>query len=135
MSKEIYKRIFDEAYRDYCDASKTEIIKKPNGETHVSQPSHYNFKSKDEFIVKVRADEEFAKQWGLIFESRDLTREELCEMEPKLNGIYDRKLEVIKSQKYEEAAKIRYEEKSILETLPSRVITLTYKNENIEVYE
>jgi hypothetical protein len=135
MSKEKYKKIFDEAYENYCDVSKTKIIKTPNGETHISPPSHYNFKSKEAFIVKVRADEEFAKKWGLMFESRDLTREELCEREPKLNEIYDRKLEVIRRQAYQEAAELRYEEKRILETLPSRVITLTYNKETIEVYE
>jgi len=52
-----------------------------------------------------------------------------------LNEIYDRKLEVIRRQAYQEAAELRYEEKKILETLPSRVITLTYNKETIEVYE
>jgi hypothetical protein len=136
MSKETYKKIFDEAYENYASSytqtltnftSKRLLEDNPNWKPHLLP--------KEGFIVKVRADEEFAKEWGLVFESRDLTREELCEREPKLNEIYDRKLEVIKSQKYEQAAKIRDEEKKILETLPSRVITLAYKDETIEVYE
>ena len=86
-------------------------------------------------MVLVRANEEFAKTWGLVFESRNLTREELLEMQPKLKEIYEKKFEVIKRQAYEEAAKIRNEEKKILETLPSRVITLTYNNQTIEVHE
>lgn len=135
MSKEKYNQIFDDAYRNYCEESHTKIMKTTIGETHISPSSHYNFKSKEEFIVKVRADEKFAKAWGLVFESRNLTKEELHEREPKLKEIYDKKLEVVRRQAYQEAADLRHEEKKILKTLPSRVITLTYKNEKIEVYE
>jgi hypothetical protein len=135
MSKEKYNQIFDDAYKNYCEESQTKIIKTTIGETHISPSSHYKFKSKEEFMVLVRANEEFAKTWGLVFESRNLTNEELHEREPKLKEIYDKKVEVVRRQAYQEAADLRYEEKKILETLPSRVITLTYKDETIEVYE
>ena len=136
MSKEKYKRIFDDAYENYA-SSYTETLTKFTPNNILEKNPNYNphLLSKEGFIVKVRANEEFAKAWGLVFESRNLTNEELHEREPKLKEIYDKKVEVVRRQAYQEAADLRHEEKKILETLPSRVITLTYKDEKIEVYE
>lgn len=136
MSKEAYKRIFDDAYENYA-SSYTETLTKftPNNILEKNPNYKPHLLSKEGFIVKVRANEEFAKAWGLVFESRNLTNEELHEREPKLKEIYDKKVEVVRRQAYQEAADLRHEEKKILETLPSRVITLTYKDETIEVYE
>lgn len=136
MSKEKYKRIFDDAYENYA-SSYTETLTKftPNNILEKNPNYKPHLLSKEGFIVKVRANEEFAKAWGLVFESRNLTNEELHEREPKLKEIYDKKVEVVRRQAYQEAADLRHEEKKILETLPSRVITLTYKDEKIEVYE
>ena len=54
-----------DAYKNYQKESQTKII--DNGDstmTHISPASHYNFLSKEEFINKIKTDDEFAKKWG-----------------------------------------------------------------------
>jgi thymidylate synthase len=50
-----------DAYKNYC-TTKTE--KTSNGEIHSSTAGHYGFVTQDEFINKIKTDDEFAKQWG-----------------------------------------------------------------------
>lgn len=51
-----------DAYKNY---TKTNIIKNDDGsETHISPAGHYNQMTKEEFINKIKTDDEFAKKWG-----------------------------------------------------------------------
>jgi thymidylate synthase len=50
-----------DAYKNY---TQTKIIKTENGETHISPQGHYNNISQEEFINKIKTDDEFAKKWG-----------------------------------------------------------------------
>ena len=50
-----------DAYKNY---TQTKIIKTDNGETHISPPGHYDKLSQEEFINKIKTDDEFAKKWG-----------------------------------------------------------------------
>jgi thymidylate synthase len=50
-----------DAYKNY---TQTKVIKNENGETHISPPGHYNGITQEEFINKIKTDDEFAKTWG-----------------------------------------------------------------------
>ena len=50
-----------DAYKNY---TQTKVIKTENGETHISPQGHYSNLSQEEFINKIKTDDEFAKKWG-----------------------------------------------------------------------
>ena len=50
-----------DAYKNY---TQTKVIKTENGETHISPQGHYNNLSQEEFIDKIKTDDEFANKWG-----------------------------------------------------------------------
>jgi thymidylate synthase len=50
-----------DAYKNY---TQTKVIKTENSETHISLPGHYNGITQEEFINKIKTDDEFAKEWG-----------------------------------------------------------------------
>jgi thymidylate synthase len=50
-----------DAYKNY---TQTKVIKTEKGETHISPPGHYNGITQEEFINKIKTDDEFAKKWG-----------------------------------------------------------------------
>lgn len=54
--------VYGDLYERY---TKTNVVKNDDGsETHISPPGHYNQMTKDEFIDKLRTDDEFNKKWG-----------------------------------------------------------------------
>jgi len=66
---EEYNQIIDEAYKNYCEQSKTkEFWHEDNTMTAISNPSHYSFLSKEKFINKCKSDSVFSKQWDLNIE-------------------------------------------------------------------
>jgi len=50
-----------DAYKNY---TQTKIIKTEKGETHISPQGHYSNLSQEEFINKIKTDDEFAYKWG-----------------------------------------------------------------------
>jgi thymidylate synthase len=50
-----------DAYKNY---TQTKVIKTEKGETHISPHGHYNGITQEEFINKIKTDNEFAKKWG-----------------------------------------------------------------------
>jgi thymidylate synthase len=50
-----------DAYKNY---TQTKVIKTEKGETHISPQGHYSNLSQEEFINKIKTDDEFAKKWG-----------------------------------------------------------------------
>ena len=83
---------------------------------------------KEEFINKCKTDNEFSKTWELKIEERELSSEER-------HGLFVSKL-------LSEQRGIRgtTDDEQMLgwfdkENIPTKLITITYKNETIEVYE
>jgi hypothetical protein len=128
MSKERYNQIIDEVFINYCQ---TKIEKTSTGEIWISYAGHYGIISKEEFINKCKTDNEFSQEWGLHIEERELTDKErlntLIQNEQRL--IYE-KVQSFKNLK-RKTIKDCLDEKNI----PTKVLTLTYKNETIECYE
>jgi len=118
MNKE---QIIDVAYENY---TQTKIIKTNSGETHISPIGHYNGMTKEQFINKCKTDTEFSEKWGLKIEER-----ELSEKERIIFAGYD----------YENGGGIGWnmirETVDMDNSIPRKLITLTYNNETIESYE
>ena len=110
MDKERYNQIIDEVYEKYHQENK-----------HVM---YLTFLIKEEFINKIKTDTEFSEKWGLQIEERELSlkeRKRIYEME------YTNDIEVENNHWLESKLKTR--------NIPTKQITLTYKNEKIESYE
>ena len=53
-----------DAYKNY---TKTNVVKNDDGsETHISPAGHYNQMTKEEFINRIKTDDEFANKWGSL---------------------------------------------------------------------
>jgi hypothetical protein len=75
------------AYRNYCEESKTKEIWNEDGTmTAISPVSHYTFLVQEEFINNVKTDPEFSKKWYTKtwwknLERTDLNEEEFYELD------------------------------------------------------
>lgn len=145
MNNEKYNQIIDEAYENYTNYPLATIHNHHtntlyqnmhkgwciiNGRSMVS-PHPTRYLTTEEFINKCKTDTEFSEKWGLKIEERGLSLEErhkiLNDNVSELNG---RRMYVIYDGIENEKAKF-YDEYDI----PTKLITITYKNETIKSYE
>jgi hypothetical protein len=75
--------------------------------------------TKDEFINKCKTDLAFSEKWGLTIEERELSEDERYD----LCAARKSKMTAISEEDY-----IKY-------NIPTKLITVNYKNEKIESYE
>ncbi len=83
--------------------------------------------TQEEFINKITSDDKFAKKWGVIIYTRDLSIEERWELYHKSDikpltpqtGYDDKELHRICDDCY----------------IPTKLLTITYNNKTIEYYE
>ena len=126
MNNERYNQIIDEAYKNYADSHWTPPSN-PKGKLLSDQlwgliPMQHN---KDSFIHEIKTNPKFSERWGLKIEERELSLEERgqwCEdfldwdlVVPNLDHDHIRE--------------------DVEENAPTKLITITYKNEKTEVYE
>ena len=78
-----------------------------------------------EFINKIKTDKEFSEKWGLVIEERELSLVERMEYYGK------HFMKETESKTFDELLKVNYDELNI----PTKQLTLTYKDEKIETYE
>ena len=105
MNKE---QIIDEAYEDYRKTILTEFFentKELRKWATVEGPGGYN---KEEFINKCKTYSEFSETWGLKIEEREILKQ-IDQTNPMLKGSTT--------------------------LVPTKLITITYNNETIEIYE
>jgi len=113
MNKE---QTIDEVYGNYRKSKECQWTS-----THYPTPF-----TKEEFINKIKTDDEFAKKWGLKIEERELSLEERnYSLGPgkAYRGIFGMNDD------------LEYKELFDKENRPTRAITITYNNETIESYE
>jgi hypothetical protein len=104
MNKERYNQIIDDAYKNF----KNNFPMKKSNPPKDYINSKGQLLTKEEFINKIKTDDEFSEKWGLKIEERTVF-EQVDQNNPVLKGstaLYSQKL-----------------------------ITVTYNNETIEVYE
>jgi hypothetical protein len=132
MSKKIYNTLIDEAYDLYAD-SHFIPPKNPNGKLLSDQlfsviPMEH---SKETFVIECKKNPKFSKKWGLKIEEMELVQRErikLLHNAWKDNGILPEDDEV-------STLWIDYKNLMIKYNIPTKKITVTYKDEIIEFYE
>ena len=107
MSNE-QQKLLDEAYEEYKKRFKDYW----NGK-------HYDIPTKETFIDRLKNQEGFFKDRGLKIEEKELTLDERFEIFKKENN---------GSHPYDIEMMDDYD-------IPSKLITITYNNETIEIYE
>ncbi len=108
MNKERFNQIIDEVYSKYL----TKYV------------GYDDVPSKKLFLFDIKNNTEFSERWGLKIEERELSTQErkrIYEME------YTNDIEVENNHWLESKLKTR--------NIPTKLITITYKNETIESYE
>jgi len=120
MNNERYNQIIDEAYGHYSEAYKKDnsvglslLVQRRDGK------AVYNKPDKQRFIAMCTYDKSFSDKWGLKIEERELSLEER------------RKLANYESEFVSPMTVESWDRNNI----PSKLITVTYKDEKTEVYE
>ena len=122
MNNEKYNQIIDEAYKNYLkhndEVDNYWINKNPEIE------SRWKPYLKEEFINKCKTDPEFSEKWELKIEERELSEKERI---------------VLSGYDYENRGGIGWnmlkETVDMDNSIPTKLITITYNNETIEIYE
>ena len=117
MNNERYNQIIDEVYSNYLKNGQQEADRNRENQTFLPMP-------KQMFINKIKTNDEFSETWGLKIEERELSLEERFEYSHSVRGLYY----LNKTQK-------QIEEDLNYENIPTKLITITYNNETIEIYE
>ena len=132
MSNEKYNQIIDDVYKNYLKVEgkkfheRTEELRKWATVEGPFGPG--GLLKKEEFINKIKTDDEFAKKWGLKIEERELGLEERYNI--WFNNNYETGME-----RYFNKNNLPNFEDVYYTVTPTRLITMTYKNETIEIYE
>lgn len=132
MNKERYNQIINEVYAKYSEACEKDnsvglnlLVKIVDGSTKYRKPDIGMFK------VLIRHDKSFSERWGLKIEERELSLDERNELLNKvLNRNHERK-DCFSDKEFEtETLK-----DANTFNISTKLITITYNNETIEVYE
>jgi hypothetical protein len=130
------QELFDEVYKNYLDKAKnytTEDLfyNKLSGVGDIIEgmlsPYTRDFRpyTQEEFIIKCKADKVFGEKWGLQIEERELSHQERSDLKnsPPFN--------------YGKPANGKLIDKRLLDScnVPTKLITVTYKDKTIESYE
>ena len=125
MNKERYNQIIDEVYENYKSTTLESDMKKSAWELTVQSMSGKKFIiSQEEFINKCKTDSEFSEKWGLKIEERELSLEERKSI---YENEYTKSVEVPNNHWLNSKLTTR--------NIPTKLITLTYKDTIIESYE
>jgi hypothetical protein len=123
MNKERYNQIIDEVYKNYVDKLSynendcfaDEDINKPN-KTFIP----YN---QQEFINRCKTDKEFSERWLLTIKEQELSHDERIILMNKKLGVTDTLPQYYNT-----------DDEMDKNNVPTKLITVTYNNETIEVY-
>ncbi len=121
MNNERYNQIIDEAYENYSkEYEKDNSIGITFLVIIVDGKAVYRKPDRERFVAMCTYDKTFSEKWGLKIEERELSLEERSkiwdETHNPVGNIYTHN---------------QYNENNI----PTKLITITYKNEKTEVYE
>ena len=124
MNKE-QQELLDDAYENYWNSHPdADKIFQYEGSSIVTRRM-----TEDEFVDMVKTDIEFSEKWGLKIDERELSLEERKEImvknkldEVTINMFFNKTLDKPKQDMYENS-------------IPTKLITVTYNNKTIESYE
>ena len=135
MNNEKYNQMIDEAYENYSkeyekdnSIGSTLLVRRLDGKSVYRKPD------KQMFIGLCTYDKTFSERWGLKIEERELSlgeRGELFRKEHPNKSVNDFAPNGMEVQSLNHQLNTRYNNANI----PTKLITITYKNEKIEIYE
>jgi len=118
-------QMIDEAYENYSkeyekdnSIGSTLLVRRLDGKSVYRKPD------KQMFIGLCTYDKTFSEKWGLKIEERELSLLERYELMKKLDNWV--------SVHYKEPKTMEYMDS---QNIPAKLITITYNNETIEIYE
>ena len=117
MNKKRYDQIIDEAYINFVNS-----VEK-NREEDYTRPVI----SKEEFVSEIKFHRDFSERWGLKIEERDLS--------------WENRSKLLSTEQFHEFGFLSPFTDVIInlylnqQNIPTKLITLTYNDETIEVYE
>jgi hypothetical protein len=119
MTKERYNQIIDEAYKNYEKEYERGSHLEGTGLLWMAK------ESKETFIYRIKTDKEFSERWGLEIEERELSLEEQIDLALEWgHDSFDLDMAMCNS------------EDGLTEYgIPAKLITVTYNNKTIEIYE
>jgi hypothetical protein len=135
ITKEISNQIIDEVYENYFNVFEKEWIKQYDpilGDfNHEGRPI-----TQEEFINKCKTDPEFSEKWGLKIEERELNQGERQSILEQKGSVYQGVLRS-KAKEYKTSKKIfEVIDQTCDEfNIPTKLITITYNDKKIEIYE
>lgn len=115
MNNEKYNQIIDKAYKNY----KVENQKLSDV---IGHGFHGGRLTQEEFTNKIKTDDEFSKTWNLKIEERELSDDERAKIYWDRRGINDPLLPALRKDIEKD-------------NIPTKLITVTYKDETVEIYE
>jgi hypothetical protein len=116
MNKDRFSQIIDEVYENYT----------------TKYMGHEDVPSKDLFLFEIKTNKEFSEKWGLKIEERELSLEERCDEYIKINPQITN--DVVLNYKWIGDNLCTHEDYNKW-NIPTRLTTLTYNNEKIEIHE
>ena len=124
MNNEKMNQMINEAYENYLKGGHIKWLNQEEVDTPIGKMNIPIPYTKEEFINKCKTDSEFSETWGLKIEERELSKSEL-------NILYNIRRGVGKVDTNYSIGTVKSKDPSI----PTKLITITYNNEKIEVYE
>lgn len=118
----IYNQIIDEAYKNYVKK-----VMEGLKNWDVSPPTSAFPDHKEVFINKIKTNDKFSEKWGLKIEERELS--------------WENRSKLLSTEQFHEFGFLSPFTDVIInlylnqQNIPTKLITITYNNETIEVYE
>ena len=145
MNRERYNQIIEEV-RKACNTEIYRSVKKQEEEMKqkggwISLCLEPCLMGTEEFVNEIKIKQEFSKKWGLKIEERELSFEErlrLVDYDKEKFVSIDEWVKWYENQSNEfYYGGVNYNKEIALTALdvPTKVLTLTYNNEKVEVYE
>jgi hypothetical protein len=122
MNKERFSQIVDEVYQKYT----------------IKYMGHEDIPSKDLFLFEIKKNKEFSERWGLGIEERELDRDDRYDLMLKITGHSQENINMRKKINNFEGnnSNMSYHEEWLNSfSVPTKLITMTYNSETIEIYE
>ncbi len=120
MSKERYNQIIDDAYKNF----KNNFPMKKSNPPKDYINSKGQLLTKEEFIDKIKTDKEFSGKWGLKIEEQELSHDERIILMNKKLGVTDTLPQYYNT-----------DDEMDKNNVPTKLLTVTYKDEKLEIYE
>jgi len=125
MNKERYNQIIDEVYENYSKEYEKDnsigillLVKR------VCNKLVYKKLDKESFTGLCEHDKSFSERWGLKIEERELSHDERIILMNKKLGVTDTLPQYYNT-----------EDEMDKNNIPTKLITVTYNNETIEIYD